>query len=101
MRPENMPYYRGPRIQQPMTDSDAADNLHAGNFLTELITSNGCGPTHFSNIPVRFGFMESSAQANYSTCTLLNSKFSRYAREEATQFNWAVYTFSNGHFIFY
>ena len=99
MRPVNMPYYRGPRIQQPMMDSDAADNLHAGNLLTELITSNGCSPTHFSNIPVRFGFMKSSAQANYSTCILLNSKFSCYPREEAAQFNWAVYTFSNGHFI--
>ena len=98
MRPENMPYYRGPRIQQPTTDSDAAENLHAGNLLTELITSNGCGPTHFSNIPVRFGFMESSAHAKPPTRVLLNSEFTRYARE-ATQFNWAVHAFSNGHFI--
>ena len=98
MHPEKMPYYRGPRIQQPTTDSDAADNLHAGSLLTELITSNGCGPTHFSNIPVCFGFIQSSAPATSSPRILLNSEFARYARE-ATQFNWAVYTFSNGHFI--
>jgi hypothetical protein len=98
MRPENMPYYRGPRIQQPTTESNAADNLHAGNLLTELITSNGCGLTQLSNVPVCFGFMDSSVQANSTTRVLLNSEFARYARE-ATQFNWAVYTFSNGHFI--
>ena len=98
MRPENMPYYRGPRIQRPTTESNAADNLHAGNLLTELITSNGCGPTHLSNVPICFGFMDSSAQANSSTHVLLNSKFACYARK-ATQFNWAVYAFSNGHFI--
>ena len=98
MHPENMPYYRSPRIQQPTTDSDAVDNLHAGNLLTELITSNGCGPTHFSNIPVRFGFTESSAHATSPTRVLLNSEFARYACE-ATQFNWAVFAFSNGHFL--
>ena len=98
MRPEYMPYYRGPRIQQPMTDAHAADNLHAGSLLTELITSNGCGPTQFSNIPICFWFMELSAQATSSPRVLLNSKFARYARE-ATQFNWAVYAFSNGQFI--
>jgi hypothetical protein len=98
MRPENMPYYRGPRIQQPTMESNAVDNLHAGNLLSELITFNGCGPTQLSNVTVCFGFMDSSAQANSTTCVLLNSKFAHYARK-ATQFNWAVYAFSNGHFI--
>ena len=50
--------------------------------------------THFSNIPVRFGFTESSAHATSPTRVLLNSEFARYARE-ATQFNWAMFEFSN------
>ncbi len=52
MHPENMPYYRGPRIQQPTPSTDAANNLHIQTLLTDLVVSGSRGHMHLSNVPV-------------------------------------------------
>ncbi len=49
MRPENMPYYRGPRIQKASFDIDKADSLHIQSLLSDLIVSEGGGHTTLSN----------------------------------------------------
>ncbi len=101
MRPENMPYYRGPRIQQPTPSTDAADNLHIQTLLTVLVVLGSRGHTHLLNVPVRFGNLPPSTTngtRSTSACTLLNNEFARYAHE-TMNFDWAVYSFSNGHFL--
>jgi hypothetical protein len=99
MRPENMPYYRGPRIQEPTKSAVPADALHIQSLITDIVSSFGCGHTHLSNVPIRFGKFDSAhPPPRQATRTLLNSEFASYARQ-AQQFDWAVYSFSNGHFL--
>jgi hypothetical protein len=99
MRPENMPYYRGPRIQEPSGMTVPANVLHIQSLVTDIVSSNGNGHTHLSNVPVRFGKFDGvSPKPKQVARTLLNSEFASYA-QQAQQFDWAVYSFSNGHFL--
>ena len=98
MSPENMPYYRGPRFQRTTsTGSDNADTLHIQSLLTDITTSTGWGHTHLSNVPLRFCETAPEVLTAMPSRTLLNSELALYARQ-ATQYDWAVYSFSNGHF---
>ena len=66
MKPENMPYYRGPRVTM-QTDSaesdhpattphtDPAHESHCQFVLTAMTIHNCHGLSHLSNVPVRFG----------------------------------------------
>ena len=99
MHPENMPYYHGPRVAQatPPT-APSVDALHIQSHLTDIILSNGVGNTALLNVPVRFGTFDGNLTGPQTeACNLLNSEFSCYACQ-CSQFNWAVYSFSNGHF---
>ena len=59
---------------------------------------DGRGHTILSNHPVRFEQLQSYLPNTGSQArALLNSKFARYAHK-TTNFNWAVYSFSNEHF---
>ena len=99
MRPENMPYYHGPRIQKASPEIDKADTLHIQSLLSELIVLEGGGHTTLSNCPVSIEQIKSSFPNTCSNArTLLNLEFSRYAHE-TTNFDWAVFSFSNGHFL--
>jgi hypothetical protein len=101
MRPENMPYYRGPRFQPTTTsttESSNADTLHIQSLLTDITTSTGWGHTHLSNVPVRFGEATPTVLAIAPSRSLLNSELAQYARQALT-YDWAVFSFSNGHFL--
>ena len=98
IRPENMPYYGGPRIQPPTPTVAPDDALHIQGLLTDLVVSGGRGHTHLSNILIQFGESNPSLpNTGQPARALLNSKFARYARQ-MMNFDWAVYSFSNGHF---
>jgi hypothetical protein len=99
MRPENMPYYREPRIIQPTPPTAlSADALHIQLLLTDIVLSNGLGNTALLNVPVRFRTFDGDFPGHRTeACALLNSEFAHYARQ-CSQFDWAVYSFSNGHF---
>jgi hypothetical protein len=93
MRPENMPYYRGPRFQPPTPAAESADTLHIQSLLTDLIVSDGRGHTHLSNVLIQFGELTSSLPyTGQPTRTLLNNEFAQYAKE-TMNFDWAVYSF--------
>jgi hypothetical protein len=98
MRPENMPYYHGPQINKAPSDIDKADLLHIQSIFSELIVLEGGDHNTLSNRPVRFEQHQTSLS---DTCvkahTLLNSEFARYAHE-TTNYDWAFFSFSNGHF---
>jgi len=98
MHPENMPYYRGPRIQDPTNSAVPADALRIQSLITKIVSSFGCGHTHLSNVPIQFGEFDSAHPPPRQVArTLLISEFASHARQ-AQQFDWAVYSFSNGHF---
>ena len=99
MRPVNMPYYRGPRIQKPTPEVESADTHYIQGLLSELIVLEGGGHTTLSNRPVRFEQLQSSLPNTGSKArTLINLEFAQYAHE-TTNFDWAVFSFSNGHFL--
>jgi hypothetical protein len=52
MHPENMPYYRGPRIQEPTDTTVPTNALHIQSLIADIVSSNGHGHTHLSNIPI-------------------------------------------------
>ncbi len=97
MRPENMPYYRGPRFQRThSTESSNADALHIQSLLADITTSTGWGHTHLQNVPVHIGDLAQSVDPPQSR-PLLNSELALYACQ-SMHYNWAMYSFSNGHF---
>ncbi len=80
MRPENMPYYRGPQFQEPTGMTVPANALHIQSLITVIVSSNGHGHTHLSNVPVLFGkFDGASPKPKQAARTLLNSEFASYA----------------------
>jgi hypothetical protein len=80
MSPENMPYYGGPRIQEPTSTTVPANRLHIQSLITDIVSSDGHGHTHLSNVPVRFGkFGGASPKPKQVVRTLLNSEFASYA----------------------
>ncbi len=97
MHPQNMPYYRGPRVQPVTKTSDANNALHIQSILTDIIMLNGTGQTFLSNVPVLFGHAALLRQTSTQPRALLNSEIASYAFQ-AMSFCWAVYLFSNGHF---
>ena len=48
MRPENMPYYRGPRILKPSPEASTADAQYIQGLLSEIIVLEGGGHTTLS-----------------------------------------------------
>jgi hypothetical protein len=67
MKPENMPYYRGPQfasrdmpsgVDTPLDPPSAADEAyhsHCLSILSAMVDSNCNGLSHLANIPVKFG----------------------------------------------
>ena len=60
MRPENMPYYHGPRIQKPTPETESVDTQFIQSLLSDLIMLDGRGNTILSIFPVRFEQFQSS-----------------------------------------
>ncbi len=83
MRPENMPYYRGPRFQPPQptdTESSTTKTLHVQSLLTDITTSTGWGHTHLSNLPIQFGNAVPTIVTTLPPRrSLLNSELALYA----------------------
>ena len=95
MRPKNMPYFCGPRYQKLTPENESADTLYIQGLISDLIVLDGGGHTILSNRPIRFEQRQSSPPNTGSQArTLLNSEFAQYA-QEPTNFDWAVYYFSN------
>ena len=98
MLPENMPYFRGPRVKLPREDR-TAEARHVQSLLTELATNTSGWTTPLSVRPIQFGtFADSEVSTTRTSRALYNSEFSSYALQ-VSQFSWAVFNFSNGHFL--
>jgi len=100
MKPENMPYYRGPRIPiehcQLGTSTDEVDvDVNATTLMTTILTQGDIGHTNLSIRPFQVGTFNSmplgSSRTNY------NADIPALAYR-ATTFSWALYGFNSGHF---
>jgi hypothetical protein len=98
LHPENMPYYRGPRIQL-VTKTDKTDNTHhIQSLLTDIVMLTCNRNTALYNVPIHFGHAIPPLRCSMVPLrTLLNLEFAGYAFH-AMYFCWAVYLFSNRHF---
>ncbi len=97
MLPENMPYYRGPIVKLP-PDKAATEASHIQTLLTEMVTNSLGWSTTLSILPVQFGtFDDADPSLVLNSRAMYNSEYASYAFH-ASQFTWAVYNFSNGHF---
>jgi hypothetical protein len=61
MRPENMPYYRKPRIQEPTDTTVPADALHIQSLIADIVSSDGHGHTHLLNVPIQIGVFDGAS----------------------------------------
>jgi hypothetical protein len=100
MKPENMPYYQGPRIPiehcQLGTSTDEVDvDVNATTLMTTILTQGDIGHTNLSIRPFQVGTFNSmplgSSRTNY------NADIPALAYR-ATTFSWALYGFNSGHF---
>jgi hypothetical protein len=108
MKPENMPYYRGPRIvtkdappdsdglTAPPSSADEAHHSHCLSILSAMVNHNCHGLSHLTNVPVRFGTFDSVVPATSNAS--LNHELPANANR-ILNFNWAVYLFGGGHFM--
>ncbi len=95
MKPENMPYYRGPRVIQPNTTDMHSDANHSQAIISTVMVDNCHGLCHLSNISVKFGdFGWVTSSTSHS---LHNNEFPCYALQ-VLQFSWTVFSFQGGHF---
>jgi hypothetical protein len=97
MLPQNIPYYRGPRIKLP-PDEAAVETSHIQTLLTEMVTNGAGWSTQLSIIPIQFGtFDDVDPSPVLNSWAMYNLEYASYAFQ-ASQFSWEVYNFSNGHF---
>jgi hypothetical protein len=107
IKPENMPYYRGPRVTTtadcsnsgvPSTapTADAAHQSHCQFVMDEMIHQNCHGLSHLSNLLVRFGTFDRVTPMTSHASS--NQEIPTYAHR-ILQFNWAVYSLGGGHFV--
>ena len=76
-----------------------ADAHHIQGLLTDIVMSTSTAGTVLVNIPICFGHAATDRlKLTMRTRALLNSEFVSYAFH-AMNFCWAVYLFSNGHFL--
>ena len=108
MKPENMPYYRGPRFttkdastdaecpSASSSDADEAHHLHCQSIMSAIVHHDCHGLSHLSNVPVRFGNFD--CVMTITSHALINHKIPTYANK-VLSFSWAVYSFGGGHFM--
>jgi hypothetical protein len=95
IRPENMPYYRGPRVTSPpATDDAAADSAYCQSLAATVVSYDADASCHLANIAVRFGVFQSVTAFDSHSST--NDEFPRMAHR-VLFFNWAIYSFGGGH----
>ncbi len=108
MKPENMPYYRGPRFtgHDEASEADAPSEsppeaakghaLYCKLIYSAMFDSNCHGLSHLAHIPVQFGHFDHVAPAN----SFVSSNYELpAAANQIMNFNWAVYSFGGGHFL--
>ncbi len=97
MLPQNMPYYRGPRIaprdETPLTDVDAA---YCQNLLSAILDADLGDWCHLSNHPVKFGDLDSVTPVSAHAS---NNNNVPCLASHILHFSWAVYSFGGGHFV--
>jgi hypothetical protein len=94
MKPENMPYYRGPRVIAARNNDNCPDTNQCQAIVLTVMVDNCHGLCHLSNIPVRYGNL---GRVTLSTSgSLNNGEFACYALQ-VLQFSWVVYSFQGGH----
>ncbi len=106
MEPENMPYFRGPRVNTPShyaatldPPADASKKHPSALQILYAAQSPKCGLQHLSNWPVSFGLFTSAACTTATgTRSLYNSDLTAAASMLA-RFDWAIYGFNSGHFV--
>jgi hypothetical protein len=95
MKPENMPYYRGPRVRHLDDLEDANTDVAAVSLLTIIVTKAQYIPPCLANYPVQFGTIISPTDTDIRQ--LYNSEFPALAFRAAC-FSWAIHSFNSGHF---
>jgi hypothetical protein len=108
MKPENMPYYQGPRIttkdastdtECPLassSDTNEAHNLHYQSIISAIVHHDCHGLLHLFNVPIKFGNFD--CVMPITSHASINHKIPTYANR-VLNFSWAVYSFGDSHFM--
>jgi hypothetical protein len=71
---------------------------HVQTLMSDIVTIGSTRDSPLSNVPIQFGTFDKAVPSpGKASWTMYNSEFACYAFQ-ASQFSWAVYNFSNGHF---
>ena len=86
MLPENMPYYRGPRVKFP-PDEAAVETNHIHTLLTEIMTNFSGWSTPLSIMPIQIGtFADADPSPVLHSWAMYDSEYASYAFQ-ASQFS--------------
>lgn len=101
MRPENMPYYRGPCTASSTESSpnQAPVDKEAQAIVSSIMVDQCHGFTHLENWPVRFGDLEPSKSPTANPSRVLYNSNIPAAARQLDSLDCAVYSFNSGHFI--
>ena len=79
MLPENMPYYRGPRVQPPVDEVTVEAN-HIHSLMSTITTSASGSPDTLCIRPIQFGsFPDDTISIEDASRAMYNSVFASYA----------------------
>jgi hypothetical protein len=82
MQPENMPYYRRPRVTSPPDNIvDTTDAAHCQAIVSTLLIDNCCGLCHLFNVPIKFVNFKKATLPTAKAQALLNDEFPCYAQQ--------------------
>jgi hypothetical protein len=95
MKPENKPYYCGPRVHHLDDLEDADADVAAVSLLTMIVTKAQYITPCLANYPIQFGTFTSPT--NTDVHQLYNLEFPVLAFCAAC-FSWAIYLFNSGYF---
>jgi hypothetical protein len=107
IKPENMPGYRAKRksatstaISETTSSIEPPVDTALINIASAIFVDDSHGHSDvLSNVPIQFGSFDSSINLSqvYAASPLYNSDLV-FAARTITTFEWAVYSFNNGHF---
>ena len=96
MLPQNMPYYRGPRITTQVDSSNQkAETSYCECLLSSITSIGNASISPLSHVPVQFGYSDTVTPDNAHAS--LNHEIPCLAHN-ALRFSWAGYSFGGGHF---
>ena len=103
VQPENMPYYRGPRIRMlGVDDASTMQDNGDGDVAFTTCVDDGTAISFLAHVPVRHGIFQHRVSRTPSDSNIKRVLYNSNITEAGwslLHYDWCVFGFNSGHFI--